>query len=181
MGIVFVEGVVKGEKGEENVKFLVDTGAFYTVLKKEVWQKVGIKPQREVELVLADGTTVRRQVGEVFIKLKYGECHTPVILGESEDENLLGTVTLEILDLMVDPLKREIRPNENFSEVINLVVQEIVKPSANKLQNFKHSNTLKNSKPSECENFWEKFMNATSGKIRNPVNTFAKDKKGDSW
>jgi regulator of PEP synthase PpsR (kinase-PPPase family) len=36
--------------------------------------------------------------------------HTPVILGESEDENLLGTVKLEIFGLILDPLKREIRP-----------------------------------------------------------------------
>jgi len=33
-----------------------------------------------------------------------------VILGESEDENLLGTVTPKIFRLILDPLKREIRP-----------------------------------------------------------------------
>lgn len=33
-----------------------------------------------------------------------------MILGGSEDENLLGTVTLEIFGLILDPLKREIRP-----------------------------------------------------------------------
>ncbi|MBB5252655.1 hypothetical protein HNQ62_000373 [Sulfurisphaera ohwakuensis] len=32
-----------------------------------------------------------------------------MILGESEDENLLGVVTLEIFGLVLDPLKREIR------------------------------------------------------------------------
>jgi hypothetical protein len=33
-----------------------------------------------------------------------------VVLGESEDENLLGVVTLEIFGLVLDPLKRELRP-----------------------------------------------------------------------
>ena len=33
-----------------------------------------------------------------------------MILGESEDENILGTVTLEIFGLVLDPLRREIRP-----------------------------------------------------------------------
>lgn len=42
------------------VKSLVDSGAFYTVLKKGVWERLGLKPIREVEFVLADGTVVRR-------------------------------------------------------------------------------------------------------------------------
>ncbi|HWQ16835.1 MAG: hypothetical protein QXX84_02220 [Sulfolobales archaeon] len=47
-----------------------------------------------------------------MIELKgYGERHTPVILGEGDDENLLGTVILEIFGLTLDPLKREIRPS----------------------------------------------------------------------
>jgi len=40
----------------------------------------------------------------------YGKRHTLVVLGESEDENLLGTVTLEIFGLILDPFKRELRP-----------------------------------------------------------------------
>ena len=40
----------------------------------------------------------------------YGEYYSPVILGEEEDENLLGMVTLEIFGLILDPLKRELRP-----------------------------------------------------------------------
>jgi hypothetical protein len=32
------------------------------------------------------------------------------VLGESEDENLLGMVTLEIFGLILDPFKRELRP-----------------------------------------------------------------------
>jgi hypothetical protein len=40
----------------------------------------------------------------------HGEYYSPVILGESKDENLLGTVTLEIFGLVLDPLKRILRP-----------------------------------------------------------------------
>jgi hypothetical protein len=32
------------------------------------------------------------------------------VLGESEDENLLGIVTLKIFGLILDPFKRELRP-----------------------------------------------------------------------
>jgi hypothetical protein len=35
---------------------------------------------------------------------------SPVIFGERDDATLLGAVTLEALGLMVDPLKRQLRP-----------------------------------------------------------------------
>ena len=63
-----------------------------------------------MELVLADGSIARRQLSEAVIELpSYGEYHSPVLLGE-EDEYLLGTVTLEIFGLMLDPFKRVLRP-----------------------------------------------------------------------
>ncbi|WP_069806663.1 aspartyl protease family protein [Vulcanisaeta thermophila] len=111
MGLVYIDATVKNEGKEVPVKLLVDSGSTYTVLKKEIWEYLGLKPMGEVKLILADGTVIRRKTSEAVIELKgYGERHSPVILGESEDENLLGTVTLEIFGLILDPLRREIRP-----------------------------------------------------------------------
>lgn len=65
----------------------------------------------EMEFVLADCTVIKRAISETLLELPgYGEWHTPVILGESKDENLLGVVTLEIFGLVLDPFKRELRP-----------------------------------------------------------------------
>jgi len=111
VGLVYVEAVVKKGGVALPVRLLVDSGATYTVLRRDIWERLGLEKMGDVELVLADGTTIKRGVSEVLIELKgYGERHTPVILGESEDENLLGTVTLEIFGLVLDPLRREIRP-----------------------------------------------------------------------
>ena len=111
MGLVYVEAVVKHGGKAVLVKLLVDSGATYTVLKREVWEALGLRPLQEMEFVLADGTAIRRWVSEALIELKgYGERHTPVVLGESEDENLLGVVTLEIFGLVLDPFRRELRP-----------------------------------------------------------------------
>jgi len=108
---VYVEAVVKHGGKAVPVKLLVDSGATYTVLKKEVWEELGLEPKRDIEFVLADGTAIRRKVSEAVIELAgYGEYTSPVVLGESEDENLLGAVTLEIFGLVLDPLKRELRP-----------------------------------------------------------------------
>ena len=72
-----------------------------------------MRPVREMEFVLADGTRIKRQISECIMKLSVSESegHTPVILGEEgDDENLLGAVTLEIFGLILDPLSRVIRP-----------------------------------------------------------------------
>ena len=39
-----------------------------------------------------------------------GAAHSPVILGEPEDEPLLGVVTLEILGLVFNPFTRTLHP-----------------------------------------------------------------------
>jgi len=111
-GLIYVDAIVKNEEGKAvNVRLLVDSGATYTVLRRDVWEQLGLKPLGEKEFVLADGTVIRRAISEAIIELPgYGERHTPVVLGGSEDENLLGIVTLEIFGLVLDPFKRILRP-----------------------------------------------------------------------
>lgn len=110
MRITYIEGVVRGEDGEASVRWLVDSGATYTLLPTEAWQRIGLKAKRSVGLTLADGTQVERNVSECYILLPQGEGHTPVILGEPNDQALLGVVTLEILGLVLNPFTRELQP-----------------------------------------------------------------------
>ena len=111
MAVTYVEGAVRGPNEKQaTVRFLVDSGASYTLLPHNVWQAIGLKPSRRVSFILADGTTVERAVSECYIILPQGEAHTPVILGEPGDEALLGVVTLEILGLVLNPFTRELQP-----------------------------------------------------------------------
>ncbi len=110
MGITYIGGEVKGPKGKSTVRFLVDSGATYSLLPLNVWKRIGLKPKRSLEFALADGTLIKRSVSECHIRLPQGEGHTPVILGEDSDEALLGVVTLEILGLVFDPFKRTLQP-----------------------------------------------------------------------
>jgi len=112
VGISYVEGTVRGPAGAETaVRFLIDSGATYSLLPEPVWRAIGLAPKREMEFVLADGTSVRRAVSECFLTLPQGEGHTPVVLGDPGDaEPLLGVVTLEILGLVFDPFRRVLHP-----------------------------------------------------------------------
>ena len=92
------------------VRFLVDTGAVFTVLPETVWRAIGLKAERVAEFTLADGTAIRRDVSECRIQVEGRAATSPVVLGGPSDAPLLGAVTLETLGLMVNPLTREILP-----------------------------------------------------------------------
>ena len=107
MGLTYVEGTVTGKgKKKASVKFLVDSGASYSLLPEKDWKAIGLKKKRTMTFTLADGTEVRRGVSECHLAIPQGDGHTPVILGEPGDDALLGAVTLEILGLVLDPFKR---------------------------------------------------------------------------
>jgi clan AA aspartic protease len=110
MGITFINGEVTGPSGKETVRFLIDSGATYSLLPQNVWIKIGLKAKRTLEFTLADGTTIKRNVSECYISLPQGDGHTPVILGEDSDEALIGVVTLEILGLVFNPFNRTLQP-----------------------------------------------------------------------
>ncbi len=111
MGITYVEGVLTGPTGKQaTVRFLVDSGATYTLVPNDTWKALDLAPKRSVTFTLADGTPIPRAVSECHLALPEGEGHTPVILGEPGDEALLGVVTLEILGLVFHPFKRSLEP-----------------------------------------------------------------------
>lgn len=111
MGITYIEGHVRGQTGKQDtLRFLVDSGATYSLLPKAIWEKIELAPKRRLTFSLADGTLIERQVSECYIILPQGEGHTPVILGEEGDEALLGAVTLEILGLVFNPFQRTLQP-----------------------------------------------------------------------
>ena len=111
MGVTYVEGQVSGPSGKQaSVRFLVDSGATYSLLPKAVWETIGLTPKRKLSFTLADGSVVERSVSEAYAVFPQGEAHTPVILGEEGDEALLGAVTLEILGLVLNPFDRTLHP-----------------------------------------------------------------------
>ena len=112
MGLTDIAATVfnPGDRRKQaQVTFLVDSGASYTALPVEVVRLLGLKPSFEQTFSLADGTRIKRKIGNALVKLEGKEVATPVILGQKGDEALLGVLTLEGLGLVLDPLKRELR------------------------------------------------------------------------
>jgi clan AA aspartic protease len=94
----------------EEVEFLIDSGAIYSVVPTPILERLGIKPLAKQEFRLANGTKVVRKKGIALFKYKDRIGGADVIFGEEGDHVLLGAFTLEALGLVLDPLRRELKP-----------------------------------------------------------------------
>ncbi len=111
MGLTYVRAVAHNPAGKRvPVKFLVDSGASYTLLPYPVWRTLGLKGLESIRCELADGTEVERRLSECLLELDKRRRHTPVILGEKDDTALLGAITLEEFGLVLNPFTRELQP-----------------------------------------------------------------------
>ena len=111
MGLVYVTmRVSNGLRRKRRVRFLIDSGAIYSLLPQSVWRDLGLKAGRRMEFTLADGEPVVRRVSECRFAYQGIEAWSPVILGEPADGALLGAVTLESLGLVLNPFERSLRP-----------------------------------------------------------------------
>ncbi|PYT96893.1 MAG: aspartyl protease [Acidobacteria bacterium] len=92
------------------LSFLVDSGAVYSVIPSALLRKLGVRPHSKRTFTLADGSEITRKIGDVSFRFNGRQGAAPVIFGEKQDSVLLGTVSLEALGMMLDPMKRELRP-----------------------------------------------------------------------
>jgi predicted aspartyl protease len=89
---------------------LVDSGAVYSVVPGTTLRRLGIKPHSVQRFTLADGSQLRRRIGDAIFVIDGKRGASPVIFGQPGDSALLGAVSLESVGLMLDPFRRTLRP-----------------------------------------------------------------------
>jgi clan AA aspartic protease len=92
------------------VRMLIDSGAVYSVVPETTLRKIGIRPTGERTFILADGTEINRKTGAALFRFQGQEGASTVIFGQIGDAAILGVVTLEEIGLILDPMRRELRP-----------------------------------------------------------------------
>lgn len=113
MGLTHVEAIIanpSNPRKRAKLTLLVDSGAIYSVVPRTVLQRLGVKAHSKKTFTLADGSRITRDVGDAIFKFDGQQGASPVIFGEKGDSTLFGTVSLEALGLMLDPIRRELRP-----------------------------------------------------------------------
>lgn len=113
MGLTVLEievGNSANPRVTERVEFLVDSGPIYSVVPTPILEKLGVEPLAEQEFRLANGERILRKMGIALFK--YGDRigGADVVFGEPDDSVLLGAFTLQALGLVLDPLRRELKP-----------------------------------------------------------------------
>ena len=92
------------------LEFLVDSGAIYSVVPARILRGLGIRPVATQEFRLADGSKIARKKGGALFRLEDRVGTADVIFGEKGDSILLGALSLESMGLVLDPLRRELKP-----------------------------------------------------------------------
>lgn len=89
---------------------LVDTGSEFTWVPRDVLQSLGIRVQRQQAFIVADGRRVERDIGYALVHAGGIEAPDLVVFAEPGDLVVLGTHSLEGLNLKVDPVRKELVP-----------------------------------------------------------------------
>ena len=92
------------------IKFLIDSGAVYSLVPEDVLKSLGITPHSERSFILANGDEVVRKVGTAAFEYQGHRGDSLVIFGKEGDKPLLGVTTLESFGFILDPFRRELRP-----------------------------------------------------------------------
>lgn len=114
MSHVFVDATVKGRR-RRKVRFMVDTGATYSLISRALARETGLVNSGVRETVrLANGRRVRVPVYAGLVRIDGREASTIFWVGPC-DEPLLGVETLESLGLAVDPSRGRLKPTRPYA------------------------------------------------------------------
>jgi len=113
MGVTFLKAKVinpeRPEKKSAELEFLVDSGAVYSVVPQSILKALGIRPVSSQEFILGNGEIVKKPIGNAYFQYKGQIRAAPVVFGD-KGVFLLGATTLEAFGLMLDPIRRELKP-----------------------------------------------------------------------
>jgi clan AA aspartic protease len=115
VGHVFVDAELSWT-GVETVRFLAVTGATYTVIPRDVAERVGLATSpRPMNVTLADGSSRPMHFGTVLMKLDARKAGVTVLIAPEGAEPLLGVEALEALGLTVDPIFHSLKPTRTHA------------------------------------------------------------------
>jgi len=110
---------VRSSRGELNVKALFDTGASFTVVRRDVAEKIGhILPTDVKEVTLTDGKTKLKVLG--YIPISTVLEGSPIddiayVIEELAEELIVGVKVMECYDIKLDPSTNKIIVGRNYS------------------------------------------------------------------
>lgn len=104
-----IENHTDRKKSVRVSKLLVDTGSEHTWLPEPLLDKIGIKREKkDIPFMMANGTIVTRSIGFAIVHVDKYFTIDEVVFAEKGDLALLGSRTLEGLNLIVSPTRKKL-------------------------------------------------------------------------
>lgn len=111
-------GDPRGERWER-VEALVDTGATYTSLPRDLLERFGVQVSERQAFQIADNRRIELSIGTTLCRLDGRERPIVVVFADSAAQPLLGAHTLETFSLAPDPVgKRLVRVDALLMEFV---------------------------------------------------------------
>ena len=112
MGATYVDVTIRNPANLERKwtgKFLVDTGAFDSLVPRARLEEIGLQPKGRRQYVLADGQPVTLDITVAEMEFEGEIVGGTVVYGEDEAEPLLGVTALESGGFEVDPRSQALK------------------------------------------------------------------------
>lgn len=101
-----------------DVKALVDTGAMHLTINETIKDYLGLEVEERRLGRLADGTVLELDLtGPVKIVFKNRTAMVRAMVLPGNEEVLLGAIAMEDLDVIIDPVRQEIRVNPDSPDL----------------------------------------------------------------
>jgi len=112
MGAFYATVSVASADGQqfENLRALVDTGAMWTWIPRDILERLGHRPTRKRRLQTADNRIIERDAGVIDVKIGDEVLPTLCIFGDPGSHVLLGATTMQEFSLAPDPVNERLVP-----------------------------------------------------------------------
>ena len=112
MGATYVDVTIRNPADPRRSwtgSFLVDTGAFDSLVPRTHLEAIGLMPKGRREYTLADGGNVELDITTADIEFHGEVVGGTIVYGEEDTEPLLGVTALESGGFEVDPRRQELK------------------------------------------------------------------------
>ena len=112
MGATYVDVTIRNPADPQRNwtgKFLVDTGAFDSLVPRTHLEAIGLQPRGRREYVLADGRAIALDITVAEIEFEGEIVGGTIIYGDDDVEPLLGVTALESGGFEVDPRSERLK------------------------------------------------------------------------
>jgi len=118
--------IEKKDLKKEQVRALVDTGAYMMCINEHIQAQLDLPFVRNTEAELANGKIEAvKVVGPLIVNFENRTTSCNAIVMPGESEVLLGSIPMEDLDVVINPLKQTIEVNPHSPYMGKTIVKRI--------------------------------------------------------